>query len=83
MILNCSTPWVKDVAGNAVADAPHEVILNVDGTTTLAPRPAPQDYDPREYPWFKDAMTTTNTVWSRPYDFDEGVRALRRAARGE
>lgn len=39
-----------------------------DGSTIIAPdNKVPENYDPRERPWYKDAVKAKGAVWSEPY----------------
>jgi adenylate cyclase len=68
-----------DIVLNQNAPGPghaREVVVHPDGTLTPYVRKEPASYDPREYPWYKNAAGATTTVWSDPYDFLEGVRGI-------
>jgi hypothetical protein len=53
---------------------PREVTVKADGKESPDQRPRPKDYDPRDHPWFKNAMLADTTVWSEPYTFVDGVQ---------
>jgi hypothetical protein len=55
---------------------PHEMVVATDGTMKPYARGHPSNYDPRDHPWFKNAMAATGTVWSAPYTFVDGDRGI-------
>ena len=65
VVLNISTPGQGQ---------PREVTVATDGTERPYQRPRPNNYDPREHEWFKNAALSRSTAWSDPYTFVDGVQ---------
>ncbi len=49
-----------------------EWILDEQGVLTPLERELPGGYDPRSRPWFRNAVESSDLVWSEPYVFQEG-----------
>jgi adenylate cyclase len=67
IVLNISTP------GQGPA---HEEIVTPGGKEIPFEHPRPDNYDPRERDWFKNAVLAPATVWSDPYIFMDNVQGI-------
>jgi adenylate cyclase len=67
VVLNLNSPGPNHV---------REMVIAPEGTTVPYFRPQPADYDPRTFPWYKNAAASHETVWSPPYLFLEGVEGI-------
>jgi adenylate cyclase len=66
IILNRSRP---DVDGGT----PFEVEVTPDGRRIPFYRNLPGGYDPRERPWYQQAIATDGPIWTEPFRFNEGA----------
>jgi adenylate cyclase len=67
VVLNISNPG----QGEAL-----EETVTTEGQEIPYQRPRVKEYDPREQPWFKNAVAATGTVWSEPYAFADGTPGI-------
>ncbi len=66
IILNRSRP---DVDGGR----PFEVEVTSDGRRIPFARDLPGGYDPRQRPWYQQAVATPGVTWTQPFEFNEGA----------
>ncbi|PTY04473.1 hypothetical protein DB346_03290 [Verrucomicrobia bacterium LW23] len=69
VILNMSSP---DVDGGR----PLEQVVTPEGVLVPIDKERPPPYDPRNRPWFTQAMAGNRIVWSPPYQFAEGKTGI-------
>lgn len=61
------------ILNRSLPDQPaREQIITADGKELEYHRGVSKLYDPRGHPWYLSAMGSTVTMWSRPYEFEEG-----------
>ena len=66
IILNHSAP-------NVDGGRPSEVEIAADGRRIPFQRALPGGYDPRERPWYRQAVESNGVVWTEPFEFNEGA----------
>ncbi|MGE3912367.1 MAG: adenylate/guanylate cyclase domain-containing protein [Chloroflexota bacterium] len=66
VILNRSRPDVNN-------GLPFEVEVTPDGRRIPFYRELPSGYDPRERPWYKEAVASPGVIWTEPFEFNEGA----------
>jgi adenylate cyclase len=69
IVLNRSQPDRDD-------GRPTEAVVAPDGSLTPFQREVPSGYDPRERPWYQEAITQPRVIWTQPYVFQEGRAGL-------
>jgi adenylate cyclase len=69
IILNTSAP---DIDGGR----PTEVEVTPDGQRVLFQRDQPDGYDPRQRGWYQQAISAYRTVWTEPFEFNEGLKGM-------
>jgi adenylate cyclase len=67
IVLNISSPGITEAS---------EDVVQPDGATAPYHRDKPEDYDPRRFDWYKNAVAAQATVWSPPYLFTDGVQGI-------
>ena len=67
IVLNVSTPGQEPA---------HEEIVTPGGKEIPYEHSLPNNYDPRERDWFKNAVLASGTVWSDPYIFMDNVAGI-------
>ena len=69
IVLNRSDPAVR-------GGTPREHVVREDGSLEPFERTLPGGYDPRTRPWYRAAVASLGTVWTEPFQFNEGRRGI-------